>query len=319
MADKDPEENLSLQLPSFGFGRKKSKDEPVDADPVEPEASHPVEPEASQPAEPEPEASQPAEPEPEVSQPVEPAPPPAVDPAPSAKPARKPKPAAATPKPARTPKPAATTPKPARAPKPAATAKPEVPAPPVTPVPVAPELDAKPSEPAPAPAPIQAPVERVEPSVRPAAGSTVTQTQQLPVDSGARRGPSFPVIPALQAVLAVGALVGILGVLLTFASLKFCELVSGTDSCGGPGLLLLLATLVVLTYVGAWLLRGFGIDDPGSTSFLAVALLAVMTMVFFLGDIYSWWMILVIPPVSMAMYALSWWVTGFVDTDDSPT
>ena len=52
---------------------------------------------------------------------------------------------------------------------------------------------------------------------------------------------------------------------------------------------------------------------------LAVALLAVMTMVFFLDVIYNWWMILVIPPVSMAMFALSWWVTGFVDTDDVPT
>ena len=55
--------------------------------------------------------------------------------------------------------------------------------------------------------------------------------------------------------------------LLTFASLKFCDLTSGTDSCGRPGLQLLVATLVVLTYGGAWLLRGFGIDDPGTTSF----------------------------------------------------
>lgn len=243
MADKDSEENLSLQLPSFGFGRKKPKDEPVELEAAAPKTMEAVEPTKT------------------------------------------------------------VAPEPSPAPSSSSPAKREVMPPP-----------------SPAPVPARGRVERAEPYVRPPAASTVTQTQPIPVDAPARRGPSFPAIAALQAVLAVGAVIGILGVLLTFGSLKFCELVGGTDSCGGPGWLLLLATLVVLTYVGAWLLRGFGIDDPGSTSFLAVALLAVLTMVFFLDVIYSWWMILVIPPVSMAMYALSWRVTGFVDTDDeAPT
>ena len=133
----------------------------------------------------------------------------------------------------------------------------------------------------------------------------------------AKRDFTLPALPALQAALAVGALIGLLAVLLTFASLKLCELVRGTDSCGGPGLLLLVATLVMLTYVGGWLLRGFGIDDPGSTSFLAVGLLAVLAMLFFLDVIYNWWMVIVIPLVAMATYALSWWVTTrFVDVDD---
>lgn len=128
---------------------------------------------------------------------------------------------------------------------------------------------------------------------------------------------ALPALGALQAALVVGALIGLLAVLLIFASLKLCELVRGTDSCGGPGLLLLVATLVLLTYVGGWLLRGFGIDDPGSTSFLAVGLLAVLAMLFFLDVIYSWWMVIVIPLVAMATYALSWWVTTrFVDVGD---
>lgn len=223
MADKDREEDLSLQLPSFGFGRKKTKDEP-------------------------------------------------------------------------------------RGPK------------------AAPTGDAAPTQADSAPATVvpeppraveRQRVERTDPYVKPAGASPSTQTQQLPVEDEPSRELSFPVIGALQAVLVVGAIIGILAVLLTFASLKFCELVGGTDSCGGPGLLLLVAIVVLLTYVGGWLLRGLGVDDPGSTSFLAVALLVVMTMVFFLSWIYSWWMILVIPPVSMAMFALSWWVTtSFVDTDD---
>lgn len=128
---------------------------------------------------------------------------------------------------------------------------------------------------------------------------------------------ALPALPALQAALAVGAVIGLLAVLLTFASLKLCELLRGTDSCGGPGLLLLVAMLVILTYVGGWLLRGFGIDDPGSTSFLAVGLLAVLAMLFFLDVIYNWWMVIVIPLVAMATYALSWWVTTrFVDVSD---
>ena len=132
-----------------------------------------------------------------------------------------------------------------------------------------------------------------------------------------KRDFALPALPARRAALAVGALVGLLAVLLVFASLQLCELVRGTDSCGGPGLLLLIATLVILTYVGGWLLRGLRIDDPGSTSFLAVGLLAVLAMLFFLDVIYSWWMVIVIPLVAMATYALSWWVTTrFVDVGD---
>ena len=169
--------------------------------------------------------------------------------------------------------------------------------------PVAPVEDtAPPLEPAPAPAPAPS----SEPSSEPEAD-----------EPKPRRELALPTLPALRAALAVGALIGLLAVLLTFASLKLCELVRGTDSCGGPGLLLLVATLVVLTYVGGWLLRGFGIDDPGSTSFLAVGLLAVLAMLFFLDVIYSWWMVIVIPLVAMATYALSWWVTTrFVEVDD---
>jgi hypothetical protein len=170
------------------------------------------------------------------------------------------------------------------------------------------EATAPPLEPAPAPAPTPAP----EPTPEPAPGPELEADEPQP-----KREFALPALPALRAALVVGALIGLLAVLLTFASLKLCELVRGTDSCGGPGLLLLVATLVVLTYVGGWLLRGFGIDDPGSTSFLAVGLLAVLAMLLFLDVIYNWWMVIVVPLVAMATYALSWWVTTrFVDVGD---
>ena len=143
------------------------------------------------------------------------------------------------------------------------------------------------------------------------------QQEPEPEVPAPRREVSLPVIGALQAALAVGAVIGLLAVLLTVASLKLCEVVRGTDSCGGPGVLLLLATLVLLAYVGAWLLRALGIGDPGSTSLLAVGLVAVTAMLFFLDVIYSWWMVIVIPVVAMAAYALSWWVTTrLVEVDE---
>lgn len=247
MADRDPEGKPSLELPSFGFGRKKGKDKSTESTES-------------------------------AGLPVEDTPSATVGPAPSTAPTPAPKPALK--RAPKVPSQRTTGPEPPTEPPKSAPTS----APGGTPPPVAPELDDATHEP----------------------------------DSGSKWERAFPAIVAVQAVLAVGAIVGALGVLLTFSSLKFCELVTGTDSCGGPGVLLLVATAVLLTYVGSWLLRGFGIADAGSLSFLAVALLAVVVMVFFLDVIYSWWMVLVIPPVSMATFALAWWVTTrVVESDDA--
>ena len=210
---------------------------------------------------------------------------------------------------------------------------------PASPEPVAPVEDAVPAhpvvepEPAPSPAPSPAPAPAPIPAPAPApvvAAPVVAAPapvpprpviEDLPEPEPEANRPTrefaLPAIPALQAAVAVGAVIGLLAVLLTFASLKLCEVVRGTDSCGGPGLLLLVATLVVLTYVGGWLLRAFGSGDPGSTSFLAVGLHRRAAMLFLLDVIYNWWMVIVIPIVAMAAYALSWWVTTrLVDLDD---
>jgi hypothetical protein len=97
---------------------------------------------------------------------------------------------------------------------------------------------------------------------------------------------------------------------LTFAALQACETVRGTSSCGGgPGFFLLLAVLVLLTYVGSWLLGAAGVRDAGSTSFLAVGLLAVVAMLFLIEVLMSPWMALVIPLVSAATFTLSYQVT----------
>ncbi len=132
-----------------------------------------------------------------------------------------------------------------------------------------------------------------------------------------RREVRFPSLPALPAVLLVGAVVGLTAVLLTYGSLRLCDVATGTASCGGgPGLLLMLAILIALTYLGGWLLRGLGIDDAGSTSFLAVALLAVVAMLFLVDSLDESAGAIWVVVVTIAAYAVAWrGTTALVDAD----
>ncbi len=138
-----------------------------------------------------------------------------------------------------------------------------------------------------------------------------------------RRAPRGPVLPQLGGMVAsvvTGVVVGLVLVVLTWASLRLCELVRGTSSCGGPGVFLLLAILVVMVLAGSTLLQAFGVEESRSTSVLAVGLVAVVTLLFLSGVLFSWWMALVIPVVGAASFALAHWVsTAFVDPGGSTT
>jgi hypothetical protein len=101
-------------------------------------------------------------------------------------------------------------------------------------------------------------------------------------------------------------------VVLTAGGQRGCEAVQGTSSCGGAGYPLILAILVVAVLVGGTLLRWSGVPDPGSTSFLAVGLLAVIALLFLVEQLDSIWMVGVIPVIAMATYAASHWVTTAV-------
>ena len=72
---------------------------------------------------------------------------------------------------------------------------------------------------------------------------------------------------------------------------------------------MLVAILVVAILVGAALLRAAQVPEAGSTSFLAVGLLSVVALLFLIGQLFAWWMIIVIPIVSVATFLLSHWVT----------
>ena len=93
----------------------------------------------------------------------------------------------------------------------------------------------------------------------------------------------------------------------------------GTSSCGGgPGFLILLLVLALLALAGAWLLARFGEPESGSTSLLAVGILAVLVMLFLLGSLDEWWAAIAVPVTALVAYCVSWWVTNAVVGDDAP-
>lgn len=179
------------------------------------------------------------------------------------------------------------------------------------------------------PAPVTA---SVEPPVVPAATEpTATRTrpaspaeaaappllvEETAPEGGAHAAPApqrprrtLPAIGGMAAAAVTGVLVGVITVGLTWGSLHLCEVVEGTSSCGGPGFLLLVAIMVAMILLGSLLLRAWGVPDPGSTSFLAVGLLAVLALLFLIDVLFSWSMIIVIPLISAGTFALSHWVT----------
>ena len=172
----------------------------------------------------------------------------------------------------------------------------EVAAPPTPPAPVS-------APPAPAPPPVRRPV-----TVKPAKAAKESEPRQ-PRQPRRRRELALPVIGGRAAAVVTGLLVGVITVGLTWAGLRLCEVVRGTSSCGGPGYLLLLGIVVAMVLLGALLLRAWGVPEAGSTSFLAVAMLAVVALL--LGDVlFHWWMILVLPACSALTFAASQWVTA---------
>lgn len=134
------------------------------------------------------------------------------------------------------------------------------------------------------------------------------------------RGTAYtgPMLAAYPAAALTGGIVGLAMVVLTWLSLRGCEAIRGTATCGGgPGLLLLLATFIVSVMLGNAILKSFQVPDPGSSSFLAVGLVAVVSLLLLIDTLDSWVMLVVIPVISIAAYLLSVYVTKtFVEPAD---
>jgi hypothetical protein len=118
------------------------------------------------------------------------------------------------------------------------------------------------------------------------------------------RGPG-----GMAAAVLAGLVVGLGIVGLTWASLRLCETVQGTSSCGDAGYGLLIGILVVMIVVGALLLRLTRVPEPGSTSFLAVGLTAALALLFLVDSLMDRPMVVVIPVLTAGTFAVSHWVT----------
>jgi hypothetical protein len=110
--------------------------------------------------------------------------------------------------------------------------------------------------------------------------------------------------------LVVGAAVGVLGCALTWAGLQGCELVTGTDSCGGPGLLVLVLILVAMVVAGAAALKLFGVQDAANLSVLGVGLLATVALFFLTDYLDEPWMFVAIPALTSLCFWLAHGVTS---------
>jgi hypothetical protein len=129
---------------------------------------------------------------------------------------------------------------------------------------------------------------------------------------------STPAMPGGVAAALTGAVVGAGGTGATLGALAGCEAVRGVSTCGGaPGFFVLVAILALMVLFGALLLKALRVEGPGSTSFLAVGIVAVLAMLLLLDAIYSPWMFVVIPALGAASYLAAHWVTTRFAEDDT--
>lgn len=176
------------------------------------------------------------------------------------------------------------------------------------------------------PAPAASPTPRAEPAPQPvprtAPGSASRATPAESAETAAPRPPrkpafTLPHVSGTVAAAITGALVSLVLLGLTWLSLGLCEAASGTSSCGGAGFPLLLLVVAGAVVAGALLLSAFRVPSAGSISFLAVALVAVLTMVFFADALDAWWIAIAVPVLSIGSFLLAHLVTvRYIDPSD---
>jgi hypothetical protein len=134
----------------------------------------------------------------------------------------------------------------------------------------------------------------------------------------APRPPRGPLLSPLPAAILTGAVVGLVTVGLVWLTLRGCSSLRGTSSCGGLGVVVLLAIFVVVVLAGRALLGILGVPDAGSTSFLAMAVVAVVALLF-VKDLESTTSAGVLAVVTALAFGVSQWVTSsFTEPGDRP-
>jgi hypothetical protein len=174
------------------------------------------------------------------------------------------------------------------------------------PVAEAPMSPPQPAVPAVTPTPVPQPVPAAETT------SSTATASGTPREKPTR---SVPAMAASTAAFLVGAVVGLLGCVLTYVGLQGCELVTGTDSCGGPGLLVLVVILALMIVAGAAALRALRVPEAGNVSFLGVGIMTAIVLLFLIDYLYDPWMFAVVPALTAISYAVARWITTLYSDD----
>lgn len=143
-----------------------------------------------------------------------------------------------------------------------------------------------------------------------------THSDDAPQDDVATRLalPTGPLAALLAGLAAAIVLVG-----GTLAGLGLCDAVRGTTTCGGAGGLVgMLLIGVAAVAAGALVLARGEVEYPVATSLFALMLVAVVALVFFPGLLLGWIGAVLTALVSVAAYALGYWVTNRLVSSDSP-
>jgi hypothetical protein len=120
--------------------------------------------------------------------------------------------------------------------------------------------------------------------------------------------------------IITGLLVGIALVAGSSVALDACANLRGTDSCGNIGLPLLLVILGLAVALGGALLRALArTTNATSTSFLAVAFVAVVVGLFLLDAVDGWAAVVIVPVLTILGYVGSHWVMTTYIEPPSPT
>ena len=125
----------------------------------------------------------------------------------------------------------------------------------------------------------------------------------------ARTRPKLPVPAGWVAALLGGLVVGVVGVLLAYLALRGCESVRGAETCGGPGVVVLVAILALMVLLGGLVLTLLSAPEGRATAFLGVGVVAVVVLLTPADVLDSVWALLVVPVVSAAAFVLAHWVT----------
>ncbi|MGH3383015.1 MAG: hypothetical protein ACRDO1_00410 [Nocardioidaceae bacterium] len=129
----------------------------------------------------------------------------------------------------------------------------------------------------------------------------------------------LPSLPGPVAAAAVGLLCAVLAMLMVLLGELGCDVVRGTPSCGGFGVVLLVATGALMLLVGMRLLAMLDVADPGVTSLLGLSLFAIVLMSALIDRIFDASMWFVLPALGAVAYAAAAWLAGALSrTGDGP-